>query len=205
MNKKNTSYSTISTISTIPFCHRFWTYNLFLLLFYIVWLFTACGKQKLKPVYISDRDTLIRGSLYYNEAGCAVCHGIGFQGKGPEAEAFAKEKGLAVSNFRVELEPEKTPLHYFKVITAGTTRYKDHAYQSYTDRGRWAMAHYLYSLSKAPKKEKDRILRRQSLMSMKRKIADVYAKHRRWEMGYTPLSERPATLPLEYLLSKKVK
>ena len=162
-----------------------------------------CGKKEADPVYAGGRNALIQGSLYYNEAGCAFCHGIQFDGKGPEAKTFAKENGFAVPGFRRELAAGKSPLDYFKTITMGTPRYKSHAYQPYTDKGRWAMARYLYSLSAAPKTREAQYTRRRTLLAMERKLKEVYAKNRRWEMGYTPLDQRPASPKIKDLLPKK--
>ncbi len=158
----------------------------------------AC--QKHRPVYIADREALFQGSLLYNEASCATCHGVQYDGKGPEAQKLAKDKGLSVLDFRRELAADATPINYFKAITKGTEAYPEHAYQSYTDRGRWALAHFLFRLSLPPSKKTKQRQRRQALEKMRNLLEAVYAKQRRWEMGYVPLEERPKPPKLEELL-----
>ena len=167
-------------------------------------LVLACGEKGNEPVYLLNRQVLINGSIYYNEAGCAHCHGIAFDGQGPGAKELKKERGLRVPDLRASIPIEKTPMDYFKSITMGTKNYKEeHSYQSYTDRGRWALSHYLYSLSKPLKKSAEKIKRRQALLIMEKELKKIYAKKRRWEMGYQALEERPQSFKLEELLPKK--
>ena len=172
-------------------------------LFALLGLTFACNTKTEKSVYAFDRQVLINGSLYYNEAGCARCHGIAFDGQGPMAADLKKERGLVTPDLKVKLLALKTPMDYFKNITRGTKDYPEHAYQSYSDRGRWAMAYYLYSLSKPPQDSKEKAIRRQALPAMREKLKKIYAKSRRWEMGYKPLAERPQSPKLEELRARK--
>ena len=182
------------------FYRRFFR-RLFVLLSLGIVIF-ACREKTEIPVYALNRQVLINGSLYYNEAGCARCHGTAFDGKGPEAQDLQKERGLSTPDLKIKIPAEKTPIDYFKSITQGTKDYPQHAYQSYTDRGRWAMAYYLYSLAKPLQDSKEKLKRRQALLAMQTKLKKVYAKKRRWEMGYKPLEERPQSPKLEELRKK---
>ena len=171
---------------------------------FVLWsLSSACNAKTEIPVYALRRQVLINGSLYYNEAGCAACHGVAFDGKGPEAEALQKERSLVVPDLKAKIpavkDSVKTPMDYFKSITMGTKSYPEHAYQSYTDRGRWAMAYYLYSLAKPPHDSKEKLKQRRALLAMQEQLKKVYAKKRRWEMGYKPIEERPQAPKLEKL------
>ena len=166
-------------------------------------VFFACGLSQSRPVYVADRQALIDGSVFYNEAGCARCHGVAFDGKGPEASEVTRKLGFAPSNFKVKLDPKKTPLDYFRVVTMGTKRYQSHSYHNYTDRGRWSMAHYLYSLAKPLQKSQKKTQRRQVLMRMYKEVSEVYAKKRRWDMGYVPIEKRPTAPDIDVLLRGK--
>ncbi len=143
------------------------------------------GDAPQKPVYASDAQVIYNGSIYYNEAGCASCHGSSFKGDGPDKGA------RSVPDLTAAIDARKTPLDYFKTITAG----KDHpSYQGYTDRGRWAMAHFLYSLSsgiKPSKKSGDASrVRREALAQARLETERAYAKSRRWFLGMKPPQER---------------
>ena len=167
-----------------------------------------CNKNVDSPVYVLNQSVLINGSLYYNEAGCVRCHGISYKGDGPEAKTLETEKSLIVPNFVRALPSKTTPLDYFKVITMGTEKFKEHAYQNYTDRGRWAMANYLYNLSLPPESIKDKDVNQErnlALKEMMKQVEEVYSKTRRWEMGYTPIDNRPQSPKLEELLPKNFK
>ncbi len=142
------------------------------------------------PVYESNATVVYKGSIYYAEAGCAKCHGVGFDGAGPDASGVQSETGLSVPGFQsVEIAPEKTPLAYFKAITVGTEKLPTHSYQSYTDRGRWAMAHFLYSLTTKPSGPKAAAHGAQ-LAKDEQAVHAAYASDRRWVMGYKPIGER---------------
>lgn len=142
------------------------------------------------PVYESNATVVYKGSVYFAEAGCAKCHGVGFDGNGPDASGVQSESGLAVPGFQgVTIEPEKTPLAYFKAVTVGTDKLPSHSYQSYTDRGRWAMAHFLYSLTTKPSGAKGAAHAAQ-LAKDEQAVHAAYAADRRWVMGYKPIGER---------------
>ncbi len=155
-----------------------------------------------RPVYIADRQALIDGSVFYNDAGCASCHGVQFDGKGPEAREVNKQSGITPTNFKAKLIAKRTPIDYFRAITIGTKSYKQHSYQNYTDRGRWSMAHYLYSLAQPLTKAKELSERRQALTRMQEKLSEIYANKRRWDIGYTPREKRSSSPMLDELLAK---
>ena len=160
----------------------------------------ACGTEP-TPIYEATPDSLYKGSMYYasSEYNCKSCHGTAWDGNGPEAKAL-KEQGLEVPSFVDATAPEVTPVDYFKAMTIGTDNTRDlpsgHAYQSHTDRGRWAMAHYLYSLA-PPLAAKDRAKRQEAIHKAMQEVEQAYASSRRWNMGYTPLKERPQAPRLE--------
>ena len=196
-NIKNKKFWQIKPLS---FLLRF---GLIVYLVIILVLFGAgCDQGDKRAVYLSNQQTLIDGSLYYNEAGCARCHGINYDGKGPEHQSLKNKSGVIVPSFKVMLDAEKTPLDYFRTITMGTKLMPVHAYQSYTDRGRWAMSHFLYSLTKAPHDNKNIIKRSKALRAMQKKLEKIYSKTRRWDMGYEPLENRAVAPKLEELMKR---
>ena len=160
----------------------------------------ACGKEP-APIYKATADSLYNGSVYYasSEYNCKSCHGIAWDGNGPEAKGL-KEQGIEVPSFTDATAPEVTPVDYFKAMTVGTENTTDlpsgHAYQSHTDRGRWAMAHYLYSLA-PPVSSKDKAKREEAIHAAMEEVKQAYASSRRWNMGFTPLKERPQPPKLE--------
>lgn len=160
----------------------------------------ACGTEP-APIYEATPESLYLGSVYAasSEYNCKNCHGTSWDGTGPEAKAL-KENGVNVPSFVDATAPEVTPLDYFKAITVGTKNTKglpsNHAYQSHTDRARWAMAHYLYSLAPAVA-PKDRARREEAMNQSIQEARKAYAESRRWNMGYVPLDERPSSPKLE--------
>lgn len=144
----------------------------------------GCG-QKTPPVYEPSQDQIFLGSVMYSQENCKNCHGNAWDGKGPDAESL----GVPVPNFTSAVGPEKTPTSYFKAITVGTDKVKNHAYQSLTDKGRWALAHFLYSLKKPLAGEKADVQRKNIEAGMT-EARDAYAKTRRWNMGFQPLDQR---------------
>lgn len=158
---------------------------------------TACGEA---PIYASSSEVIFNGSIYYSEAGCASCHGVGFDGNGPQARTLSTDRKLTTPGFTGEIDPTTTPLSYFKVITAGTEAMPDHAFQSYTDRGRWAMANFLFSLA-APLSGDAGRAQEKALSLARQEARAVYARQRRWHMGYKPIGERPASLELKDIVS----
>ncbi len=191
------------TFTPVASCLRlFISYHLFVVIFFSLMF---CNKEKPLPVYALDQKVLIDGSVYYSEAGCARCHGVSYKGDGPDSKSLQDEKGFLVPDLTRALLPKVTPLDYFKTITMGTEKFKEHAYQNYTDRGRWAMAYYLYSLSPDPENSDDKKIRALAISSMRDEVEKVYAKTRRWEMGYTPIDKRSKSPELEELLPKQFK
>ncbi len=121
----------------------------------------------------------------YSQENCKNCHGTGWDGKGPDAAASE----TPVPNFLAAAGPEKTPVTYFKAITVGTDKVKNHSYQSLTDKGRWALAHFLYSLRKPLEGDKADQQRKNTEAQMA-EVRDQYAKARRWNMGFQPIDQR---------------
>ncbi len=161
---------------------------------------TAPDPLTATPVYESDREVIFQGSVYYAQAGCAKCHGVAFDGMGPDATATKNETGLEMPGFQgTTIDPAKTPLDYFKVITMGTEKLPTHSNQSYTDRGRWAMAHFLYSLTTKPTGS-DAHKHSAALAAADAEIREAYANNRRWVMGYKKIEDRPQTPKLDELL-----
>lgn len=146
----------------------------------------SCGgniEKRETPVYNLDSDVLYNGSIYFNQAGCAACHGVDLKGNGPDAA------GKSIPDLTTKLKPEKTHLDYFKSISANSVH---SGYLSWTDRGRWAMAHYLYSRSGGIIKGKDSTNKRSLAITLANKeIESAYENQRRWFMGAKPLGERP--------------
>ncbi len=166
-------------------------------------LLASCKEET--PIYEATAEALHQGSLYYSvsEANCKSCHGTDWNGNGPEARAL-KRQGLTVPDFTAPLSPDKTVLDYFKAITVGTENTKSlpsgHAYQSHTDRARWAMANFLYSLGKP---SSDEARRKKATEAAMKEIRAAYANNRRWYMGdNTPSAEREKAPALETMLSK---
>lgn len=152
------------------------------------------------PVYDVDREVLFQGSAYYAQAGCAKCHGVQYDGQGPDATATRNDTGLTVPGFQgTTIAPEKTPLAYFKAITVGSEKLTNHSFQGYTDRGRWAMAHFLYSLTTRPL-GKDGYKHEEALAKASAEIREAYDGNRRWVMGYKKIEDRPQTPALDELL-----
>lgn len=161
---------------------------------------TAPNPLTATPVYDSNREVIFQGSVYYAQAGCAKCHGVAFDGMGPDATATKNETGLTVSGFQgTTIDPAKTPLVYFKTITMGTEKLPTHSNQAYTDRGRWAMAHFLYSLTTKPSGS-DAHKHESALASARTETREAYANNRRWVMGYKKIEDRPQTPKLDELL-----
>jgi mono/diheme cytochrome c family protein len=166
-------------------------------------LLVSCQKQA--PIYQATEEAKHNGSLYYSvsEANCKSCHGTDWNGQGPEARAL-KEQGLAATDFAAALAPEKTALDYFRAITIGTEKTKalpaGHAFQNHTDRARWAMANFLYSLGKP---SSDEARRQTAITAANKEIQTAYANSRRWYMGSNkPSAEREKASTLDQMLSK---
>lgn len=162
---------------------------------------TACS-QPTEP-YARTSDTVRLGSLHYAQAGCARCHGSDWNGKGEEAAILLKERGLQTPDFRAMNDPEKTPVDYFKAITAGTAKFPEHHNQTYTDAARWQMAHFAYSFApqlKGAKAEK----RAEAIVREMSEARAAYAKaeaagDRRWQIGFQPVAARLKGQPLTEL------
>ncbi|MEQ9366419.1 MAG: cytochrome c [Leptospirales bacterium] len=161
---------------------------------------TAPNPLSATPVYESNREVIFQGSVYYAQASCAKCHGVAFDGQGPDATATKNETGVAVPGFKgTTIGPEKTPLAYFKTITMGTEKLPTHSNQAYTDRGRWAMAHFLYSLTTKPAGG-DALKHDVALANAEAEIREAYSNNRRWVMGYKKIEDRPQAPKLDELL-----
>ena len=160
----------------------------------------ACSSEK-PPIYEATPDSLYNGSLYYasSEYNCKSCHGTQWDGNGPEAKNLEKD-GIKVPSFTDATPPEITPVDYFKAMTVGTANTKKlpsgHAFQSHTDRGRWAMANFLYSLAPAVA-TKDQAKRQEAMTKAMEEAKQAYSESRRWNMGFVPLAERPKSPKLE--------
>ncbi len=159
-------------------------------------------KRAAPPVYASSQQTIFEGSLYYNEAGCSNCHGTAFDGKGPEAASLKEERGLETPNL-TKIAAEKVALDYFKAITVGTKAMPDHTYRSYTDRGRWAMAHFLFSRAPLPTKEEEIVQRKAALQKAEAETEAAYSKNSRlWQLGYLSPEKRSRPPQLNSLIKK---
>ena len=150
------------------------------------------------PVYEATPERIYDGSLYYASAGCIRCHGTNWK------------KGA--KDFSQKLSPKKTPVDYFETITRGNEKTRKnnvaHDFQSYTDRARWAMANFLFSLAPRQKKSKNIAIHQAAL---EKRIAEVQAaykaanakNHRRWELyekGTVSITKREAAPALDTLL-----
>ncbi|MCB1320513.1 MAG: c-type cytochrome [Leptospiraceae bacterium] len=156
----------------------------------------ACNQNP--PVYEQTGDTIFLGSVYYDEAGCVSCHATDFKGGGPDASALS----VAVPDLTGELAVDTTPVDYFKVITRGTDALPSHSYQSYTDRGRWAMAYFLYSMGQKPTDEADMQKRREALARDFAEAEEGYKQNpRRWILGFQPPGQRTPSPALSTLVS----
>lgn len=144
----------------------------------------GCEKQA-RPVYEATDERIFLGSAVYDKENCKSCHGIAWDGRGPNAASSP----VPVPGFTGEVGVEKTPVSYFRAITEGTPKAKTHSYVSLTDRGRWALANFLYSLRKPLPAEKA-VEQNKNIETAMQEVRAVYAKQRRWDMGYVPLADR---------------
>jgi len=171
----------------------------------------GCNRNE-KPVYEATADRLYMGSLLYAKFGCANCHGVDWDGNGPDAAGLA-ENGIQTTSFVKEITAETTPVDYFKAISdpAGyfaehlktaknPVEYKKfsatHVYQNTTDLARWEMANFLYSKAANSGSNADKV--KAELEEAK----NVYAGNRRWEIGYVPIAERSTAPALDDLIRK---
>ena len=165
----------------------------------------ACGPAT-PAVYELTDGALQLGSLHYAKAGCARCHGEKWNGEGSEAKRLKAERGIVASNFLTMKDPETTPVDYFKAITGGSPKIREHVHHQYTDAARWAMAHFLYSLAPALTGKKS-VQREEAIVREMAEATRAYAAaakqgNRRWEMGFfQPVAERPTAPSLATLLS----
>ena len=155
-------------------------------------------------VYEPTPGALYEGSLYYSAAGCQNCHGVRHDGKSDEVD-YLKTKNLTMIDFSAMRNPKKVPLDYYKAITVSTEAMRkageEHAFQGQTDRARWAMANFLYSL--APKLESEE--RQQALRRARIEVEEAYRQaeargRRRWELGYVPVDKRDKAPKLDDLI-----
>ncbi|MBL8018533.1 MAG: cytochrome c [Leptospirales bacterium] len=173
-----------------------------LLLALVAAALVSCKKSTLTDVrpYRTSDDQMFMGSLLYGQQGCQNCHGTAWDGKGPEAA------GLPVppTSFVAAVGPEKTPVVYFKAITAGTEKFKAHSNQALTDAGRWAMANFLFSLRKPLTGEKA-VEQKKNVEAQMAEVRAIYQdlaskNRRRWEIGYKPNDQREKAPDLKDLL-----
>lgn len=157
------------------------------------------------PIYEATPEALHNGSLYYavSQYNCVACHGTDWKGSGPEAKGLTAQ-GITLPDFTAPLSPEKTPLDYFKAMTVGTEKTKllpnGHAFQSHTDRARWAMANFLY-LQGQPSSDESK--RKASVEAAMKEVRKTYDSNRKWYMGDNkPSAEREKAPGLSDLLSK---
>ena len=158
-------------------------------------LFANCGEATAPAYQVAD-DTLYLGSLHYARSGCADCHGPQWDGAGPGASQMRKQ-GLKTPGFAASTD--RTAVDYFKSITMGTERMPAHTYQQFTDRARWAMAHFLFSLSKPSEKQLSAMKNQMAEVRQAYELADKRG-YRRWELGYQPAPEREGTPDLDELM-----
>lgn len=144
----------------------------------------GCDKQA-RPVYEVSDERIFLGSALYDKENCKSCHGIAWDGRGPDAASSQ----VPVPGFTGDVAPEKTQVSYFRAITEGTAKVKTHSYVSLTDKGRWALANFLYSLRKPLPAEKAAQQAKNIEVEMQ-KVRAIYATQRRWDMGYTALTDR---------------
>lgn len=161
----------------------------------------SCGGEP--PVYESNAEVEFRGSLYYanSEAGCTGCHGNNWDGDGARGSAV-RARGLTPTDFTAELPADKTVVDFFKAITMGTEDMPDHAYQFHTDRARWAMAHFLYSLSPEPSDREGKQNRQAALRADMAEAKAAYSDSRRWDLGYTPVADRSRAPSVDDLIEQ---
>ncbi len=176
----------------------------YIILILILILLYQIQCKKIEQVYEQTPESINYGSLIYasNEVNCKNCHGIDFKGNGPEA----KDLDIPVPDLTGVIPPEKTYLDYFKTISIGSQRtIKDgvnyHAYYSLTDKSKWGLAHYLYSMGKEPESSEGKKIRKEAIKKANEEIVQVYSKNRKWYIGDNkPSTEREKSVPLNDLI-----
>lgn len=168
--------------------------------------FAYCGESETQLIENPTAEEFHLGSLVYANENCSNCHGIDWDGVGAPEAASLKAAGTPVPNFLKMKDPQKTPVDYFKAMTMGTDKMPEHRYQHVTDRGRWAAAHFLFSLAPALRGSKadQRTL---AITNAFAEAREAYARteaqgKRRWELGYKPYGEREPTPDLDALLKE---
>ncbi len=171
-------------------------------------------KSEEPPIYKSTPDRVYMGSMLYAKSDCSSCHGTQWKGDGPDAKTMS-ESGWKTTDFTGVVAAQKTPEDYFMAVTDPMGYFKkqrpqmdqfdlmifasSHKYLTFTDRGRWAIANFLYSLGQEPE---DMGARKEALSQMEERVSAVYAENRRWQVGFTPVSERTARPDLDSMLKK---
>ena len=173
-----------------------------------VTLFSYCGKSE-KPVYETSADREYMGSVFYAKSDCVTCHGPEWNGQGADAKRM-NASGLKVTDFTAADKASKTPLDYFKAITAPEDYFKakpgvdewdmkifvsNHKYLTYTDKARWKIANFLYNLGQGnsdPAK----------MAEMRKEAAANYSTHRRWELWDETVEKRNHRPELDDLVKK---
>lgn len=176
--------------------------SIFLISLFILLYQIHCKKEE--NFYTPSPELINYGSLIYasSEVNCKNCHGIDFKGNGPEA----KDLEIPVPDLTGSIAPEKTYLDYFKVISVGSPKtikngINYHAYYTLTDKSKWGLAHYLYSLGKEPNTSEAKKIRREALKKANEEIIQVYSKNRKWYLGDNkPATEREKAIPLKDLI-----
>ncbi len=176
---------------------------IFLLIILTNFLYQLHCKRE-QQIYEPSPENISYGSLIYasSEVNCKNCHGVDFKGNGPDA----KDLDIPIPDLTGSIAPEKTYLDYFKVISVGSEKtikngINYHAFYSLTDRSKWALAHYLYSLGKEPDTPEGKKIRKDALKKADKEIHAVYSKNRKWYMGENkPATERENPIPLKELI-----
>ncbi|MCS7206026.1 MAG: cytochrome c [Leptospiraceae bacterium] len=178
--------------------------RLYIFLLSIITLMLYCKKEP--EVYEATPDSINYGSIVYasTEMNCKNCHGVDYKGNGPEA----RDLDVKVPDFTAELTPEKTPLSYFKAISVGTNNtikdgYNYHAYYYLTDKAKWGLANFLYSLGKEPKDLEIKKQWQEAVARDMKQVKEIYKENRKWYFGEnTPASERTPSPDLEKTIQK---
>ncbi|MFN3604384.1 MAG: c-type cytochrome [Leptonema sp. (in: bacteria)] len=174
----------------------------------IVLVVIGCSNKE-ELVYEPTPEAIHLGSKIYasNEVNCKSCHGNDYKSNTSDAQEI-KDSGVNVPDFTAEISPEKTPLDYFKAISVGTPNtgnemFNYHAYYSLTDKAKWALANFLYSLGKEPSTKEGKNIRKQALQKALQEVQSVYSKNRKWYLGKNTSSfERERPQPLDELIQK---
>ncbi len=173
--------------------------NILILLLAIIF----CKNQN-NSIYELTPESIHLGSKIYasGEWNCKNCHGVDLKGNGPDS----KDLNVKVPDLTQKVNPEKTPLDYFKVISVGTEKtikngINYHEYYALTDKAKWALANYLYSMQKKLENEKEKEIRKEALNKSYQEVHEFYQKNRKWYLGKnTPSNQRAKSPSLNELI-----